>query len=78
MTFGCSAADVRFLRADLSRVKSLLKPNLKPLEMPEIKNLPRELFGCPDRYLFHCVVTKGVVMFAASVGTLILTGVPSR
>ena len=56
-------------------VKSLLKPNIKLSEMPEMKKLTRELFGCPERCLFHCVVTKGVVIFAASVDTLTLSGV---
>ena len=58
----------------LSCFGGLLKPMRKPSEIPVRKNCTSAWLGWPDRRESQLFAFKGVVIAAASCGTLILVG----
>ena len=76
-TSGCSFAKIIFLRTDLSEDEGLLKPSLKPWDIPEIKKWTKGVLGCSDRLFCHCVRSIGL-MTVASGGTKTVSEIPDK
>ena len=77
-TSGCSLVEIIFLRADLSEDEGLLKPSLKPWDIPEIKKWTKAVLGCSHKLFCHCVRSSGVVMAVASGGTKTVSEIPDK
>ena len=73
-----SFAEIIFLWADLSKDERLLKPSLKPWDIPGIKKWTKAVLGCSDGLFCHCVRSSGVVMAVASGGTKTVSDIPDK